>query len=210
MYEGDARIILESQDGAPTVTPLPSPETKPSPSLLGFLRMGVEHILTGYDHLLFLLGLVVVGASWRSLAKTVSAFTVAHSITLAVAALGLWTPPARIVEPVIALSIAYVGVENVLARQPSRRWRLTFLFGLIHGFGFASALREIAPGGGGAALALLGFNLGVEAGQLAVIGLVLPAVLLLRRVRWLEGARARVPSLGIAAVGAVWFVARLV
>ena len=208
MYEGDARLVLEANDGAATATPSLAREAKHSPTLLGFFKMGVEHILSGYDHLLFLLGLVVVGASWRSLAKTVSAFTVAHSITLTVAALGLWTPPARVVEPMIALSIAYVGIENVLARIPSRRWRLTFLFGLIHGFGFASSLREVAPSGGGAALALLGFNLGVEAGQLAVIGLVLPAILLLRHVRWLEGARARVPSLGIAAVGAVWFVAR--
>ncbi len=169
--------------------------------------MGVEHILSGYDHLLFLLGLVLVGASLPSLLRVVSAFTLAHSITLGVAAFGLWAPPARIVEPLIALSIAYVGVENLFVRDLAKRWRLTFAFGLIHGFGFASALRDLSLPRAGIPLALLGFNAGVEVGQLAVLALVLPLLALARRSPLLSAAR--VPSLGIAAVGAAWFVLRL-
>ncbi len=179
---------------------------------LQLLRMGVEHILTGYDHLLFLLGLVLVAPRARSLLPVVTAFTVAHSLTLGVAVLGLWTPPSRIVEPLIALSIAYVGVENLFAGRVTtdKRWRLTFFFGLIHGFGFAAVLRELALPRQAIPVALLSFNLGVETGQLAVLALLVPAVLLVRRTRWLEGTRARIPSLGVAAVGAVWFVARIV
>src|SRR5262249_30813916 len=108
------------------------------------LKLGVEHILTGADHLVFLLGLILVGGRWRSLVGVVSAFTLAHSITLALAALSVFAPSPRIVEPAIALSIAYVGVENLFVKDASKRWRITFPFGLIHGFGFAGALREIA------------------------------------------------------------------
>jgi hydrogenase/urease accessory protein HupE len=187
------------------------PSSAPRAGALQLFRMGIEHILTGYDHLLFLLGLVLVAPRARSLLPVVTAFTVAHSITLGVAVLGLWTPPSRIVEPAIALSIAYVGVENVLSSgSVGKRWRVTFPFGLIHGFGFASALRELALPRQAVPVALLSFNLGVEAGQLAVLAAMIPLVVLARRARWLEGARARVPSLGVAVVGAVWFVARIV
>jgi hydrogenase/urease accessory protein HupE len=180
-------------------------------SVIALFRMGIEHILTGYDHLLFLLGLVLVAPRARSLLPVVTAFTVAHSLTLGVAVLGLWTPPSRVVEPMIALSIAYVGVENVLMPgSVSKRWRVTFPFGLIHGFGFAAALRELALPRQAVPGALLSFNLGVEAGQIAVLAAMVPLVLLVQRTRWLEGARARIPSLGVAAVGAVWFVARIV
>jgi hydrogenase/urease accessory protein HupE len=177
---------------------------------LQIFRMGVEHILTGYDHLLFLFGLVLVASRWKSLLPVVTAFTVAHSLTLGVAVLGLWTPPSRVVEPLIALSIAYVGVENLLLKDAGKRWRITFPFGLIHGFGFASALHELALPSRAIPAALLSFNLGVEAGQLMVLALMIPLVAAVRRMRWLEGARARIPSLGVAAVGAVWFVARIV
>jgi hydrogenase/urease accessory protein HupE len=106
--------------------------------------LGIEHILTGYDHLIFLLGLILVGGRTRQLLLVITAFTVAHSITLGLAALQIWSPAARLVEPAIALSIAYVGVENWFVRDASRRWMITFPFGLIHGFGFAGALRQIA------------------------------------------------------------------
>ena len=108
------------------------------------LKLGVEHILTGADHLVFFFGLILVGRRLRSLIGVVSAFTVAHSITLALAALSIFAPSPRLVEPAIALSIAYVGVENLFVHDASKRWRITFPFGLIHGFGFAGALREIA------------------------------------------------------------------
>ena len=133
------------------------------------LKLGVEHILTGADHLVFLLGLILVGGSLRSLVGVVTAFTLAHSITLALAALSIFAPSPRLVEPAIALSIAYVGVENLFVNDASKRWRITFPFGLIHGFGFAGALREIALPRAQLPIALVSFNLGVELGQLGVL-----------------------------------------
>lgn len=182
---------------------------KGSSSAGSMFLLGIEHILTGYDHLVFLLGLVLVGGRVRSLIGVVTAFTVAHSITLALAALGIWAPSPRIVEPAIALSIAYVGIENFFVKNAEKRWRITFPFGLIHGFGFAGALAEIDLPRAKVPLALLMFNLGVEAGQLAAIAVVLPLVLLgLRR----EGFRkwVTVPlSVAIIAAGLIWFVARV-
>ena len=187
----------------------PSAAAPSVPTLLGFVRMGIEHILTGYDHLLFLVALVLVGGRMRPLLAVVTAFTAAHSLTLAVAALGVWTPSPRLVEPAIALSIAYVGFENFVLRGPSRRWKLTFAFGLVHGFGFAGALREIALPRADVPPALLGFNAGVELGQLAILALALPLLALLRR-------RARFASIGvpvlsgvIALAGVCWFVVRV-
>src|SRR5262249_19918028 len=141
-----------------------------------FLWMGIEHIATGYDHLAFLLGLLIVASTMRAVARLITSFTVAHSITLALATLDVIRLPALVVEPLIALSIVYVGVENLRGGDREGRWRLTFLFGLIHGCGFASALRDAGVGsaGPGVAMPLICFNLGVELGQLALAALVLP------------------------------------
>jgi hydrogenase/urease accessory protein HupE len=174
------------------------------------LKLGVEHILTGADHLVFLLGLILVGGSFRSLLGVVSAFTLAHSITLALAALSIFAPSPLFVEPAIALSIAYVGVENLFVKDASKRWRITFPFGLIHGFGFAGALREIALPRAQLPVALVSFNLGVELGQLAVLALALPIVLKARRARWFGERGVRLVSIAIAVGGAVLFVVRLV
>ena len=173
------------------------------------LKLGIEHILTGYDHLVFLLGLILVGGSLRSLVGVVSAFTLAHSITLALAALGVFTPSPLLVEPAIALSIAYVGVENLFVEDASRRWRITFPFGLIHGFGFASALREIALPRAQIPIALVSFNLGVELGQLGVLALALPLVLAARRSPRFGDRGVKVVSLMIAAFGIGLFVWRV-
>jgi hydrogenase/urease accessory protein HupE len=172
-------------------------------------RLGVEHILTGYDHLLFLLALVLVGGPLRSILAVVTAFTLAHSVTLAVAASGIWTPRPTLVEPAIALSIAYVGIENCVAPDLRRRWRLTFLFGLIHGFGFAGALREVAFSAVQLPLALASFNLGVEAGQLAVLAVVLPSVWWLAGRAWFARGGLRVASIAISAIGLCWFAVRV-
>lgn len=171
--------------------------------------MGVLHILTGYDHLVFLLGLVLVGGRKRALLGVVTAFTVAHSITLGMAALDIWAPSPRFVEPAIALSIAYVGVENFFVRDAERRWRLTFPFGLVHGFGFAGALREVALPRGQVVPALLSFNLGVEAGQLMVLSVVLPLLLWARRRDWFVGAGVKATSGAIVAAGVSWTVLRV-
>jgi hydrogenase/urease accessory protein HupE len=175
----------------------------------GLFRLGVQHILTGYDHLLFLLAIVLVGGRLRSLLVVVTAFTAAHSVTLALAALGVWAPSSRIVEPAIALSIAYVGVENWFVRDASRRWLITFPFGLIHGFGFAGAIREISLPSDQVPAALAAFNIGVEAGQVAVLLVVLPVLLWLRKNRWFADRGLKAVSAAIAVAGVFWFVTRL-
>jgi hydrogenase/urease accessory protein HupE len=181
-----------------------------SASFREFLTLGVEHILTGYDHLVFLLGLLIAGGSLTAAAKIITSFTVAHSITLAVATLGWVNISPRIVEPLIAVSIAYVGLENIFRRDLKRRWLLTFAFGLIHGFGFASVLREMGIGSGGSrvALPLLSFNLGVELGQLAIASLVLPLIWILRRRVFFVARFAPACSIMIAFAGAYWLVVR--
>lgn len=178
--------------------------------LWSFFTMGIEHIVTGYDHLVFIVGLVLARAHLRSLFTIVTAFTVAHSITLALAVLDVWSPSSRIVEPAIALSIAYVGVENFFVKDASKRWRITFPFGLVHGFGFAGALQEIALPRSAVPTALVSFNLGVEVGQVAVLAVLLPLVLFLRGKAWFEPRGVRLLSGAVALAGGVWFIARVV
>jgi hypothetical protein len=183
--------------------------TSNPPGLMGFVRLGVEHILTGYDHLLFLFALLV-GASnlWRVLGIA-SMFTLAHSITLSMAVLGLVNAPAAVVEPLIALSIIWVAVENILGEgRVWHRFVVAFVFGLVHGLAFAGALTPLALTGWSLFRALAGFNLGVELGQAIAICLVLPIMLLIGRL-----ARAvvvyRYASLAVAAAGAYWLVERI-
>jgi hydrogenase/urease accessory protein HupE len=173
-----------------------------------FFMLGIEHILTGYDHLLFLLALLLPGGGLLSLAKIITAFTIAHSITLTLAVLQVVTLPDRLIEAVIALSIAFVAAENVFFKpRISRRWLVSFGFGLVHGFGFSSALRELGLPRQGLLLSLFGFNAGVEAGQALVIVICLPLLLVLRRTRWASPAVAAC-SLAVLAVGLVLFVER--
>ncbi len=182
---------------------------QPSREEGSFFRLGVEHILTGYDHLLFLGALLLRGGRLLSLFKIITAFTVAHSITLALAVFGLVAVPERLVECVIAASIVYVALENVFLRDaPSQRWVVSFLFGLVHGFGFASALSPLQLPPGHLALALLGFNLGVEAGQALVVALLLPLLVWMRGSRW-ERHAVQTASGAVALLGFIWFVERL-
>ena len=173
-----------------------------------FLVLGIEHILTGYDHLLFLFGLLLPGGGLLSLAKIITAFTIAHSVTLSLAVLQVVSLPDRLIEAVIAFSIAFVAAEN-LFRSPSvsRRWLVAFAFGLVHGFGFSSALRELGLPAHGLLLSLLGFNVGVEVGQGLVVVVCLPLLLLLRRTRW-ENRAVLGSSLVILLLGLVLFVER--
>ena len=177
-----------------------------------FLVLGVRHIFTGYDHIAFLIGLLLLGGSVRELVKIVTAFTVAHSITLALAALSILTPSPRIVEPLIAASIIFVGVENLWALRGKRaaqvlqhRWMVTFAFGLVHGFGFAAVLRELDLPRAVLATGLISFNLGVEVGQLCIVLAVLP---ILNRLRTLRRF-ALLASACVSGLGAIWLVQRL-
>jgi hydrogenase/urease accessory protein HupE len=174
-----------------------------------FFGLGLKHILTGYDHVLFLLSLLVVGGGLRYLVKVASAFTVAHSITLSLAVLNVVTLPSRWVESLIALSIVYVAAENVwrAGRAPRDRWVVTCGFGLVHGLGFASILKEFAVPRSQLALSLVSFNLGVEAGQIAIV--LLAAIVLPVLSRWPGHVMfRRLVSASAAAVGLVWFIQR--
>jgi hypothetical protein len=173
-----------------------------------FFLLGIEHILSGYDHLLFLLALVLRGGNIWSLLKIITAFTVAHSITLALAALNIVMLPERLVEATIALSIAYVAAENLFLRHTvSHRWAVAFIFGLMHGFGFSNVLRELGLPKEGLVWALLNFNLGVEAGQAIAVLVAVPLLMWLRRFRWEPRAVAAV-SVAVLVVGLALFVDR--
>ncbi len=185
--------------------------SRADPEATSFARMvamGVRHILTGYDHLAFLLALLLLGGRVRALVGVVTAFTVAHSLTLALAALRVVSLRPSFVEPAIALSIVYVALENLVVRDPSNRWRLTFVFGLLHGFGFAGALTDLDLPRAQLPVALFGFNLGVELGQLAVLAVLLPVLLRARRREWFRRWGVSVLSVALALAGGVWFVGR--
>ncbi len=172
-----------------------------------FFKLGVEHILTGYDHLCFLLALLVV-SRLRPLIAIVTSFTIAHSITLLLAAFGVITLPSRFIECAIALTIIYVAVENLWRSDFAHRWLFTFFFGLIHGFGFANTLDPQELPAQAKAKCLLVFNLGVEAGQLAVVLALLPLSLVL--ARWKHGPRAKMAiSVIVALLGLAWFLDRV-
>jgi hypothetical protein len=175
----------------------------------GFLRLGFEHILGGYDHLAFLVALVLAGGKLRSLLGVVTAFTVGHSLSLALAVLGVWAPSARLVEPGIALSIGYVAIENLAGLDPSKRWRVTLPFGLVHGFGFSGALLDVGLRRADVPSALLFFNLGVELGQIGLLCLALPLIGALRD--WRRLPRWTLPALNAAlvALSLVWFMQRV-
>lgn len=200
---------------APNSNPASEPKTKPTaPSFGAFLKLGIEHILTGYDHLLFLAGLLIACRRFATMAGIITCFTVAHSLTLALAALNVFTLPSRVVEPLIAASIVFVGVENLLRRgeEPKGRWALTFGFGLIHGFGFASALRDVGLGAGGASLVLplFSFNLGVEIGQISVAAVFLPLLFRLRRVPTFVRYGLPAASALVVLFGTYWLLQRTV
>jgi hypothetical protein len=178
---------------------------------LQYLWLGYTHILPkGLDHILFVLGIFLLSPHWKTMLLQVTAFTVAHSITLGLSIYGVVSLPSRIVEPLIALSIAYVAIENLWTRE-LRPWRLAlvFMFGLLHGLGFAGVLRELGLPRDEFLTALLTFNLGVEGGQLTVIGGALLATLPFMKRGWYHQCVVIPASLLIAAVGLYWTVARL-
>jgi hydrogenase/urease accessory protein HupE len=177
-----------------------------------FLTLGIEHILLGFDHLCFLFALLLVATTLGSVVKIVTSFTLAHSITLALAAFDKITLAPSIVEPLIAVSIVYVALENIWrqGKDIEGRWLLTFAFGLIHGFGFAGVLKElnIGAGGSGIAVPLVSFNVGVELGQLVVAALLWPVLQWLRQRPELTKKLVPVGSLLVAIAGGYWLVER--
>jgi HupE / UreJ protein len=181
-------------------------------SLSRFVALGFEHILGGADHVLFVVALLLGARSFGSVAKVVSMFTLAHSVTLALAVLGWVNLPAGIVEPLIALSIAYVAAENLLGRDGGdsrHRLAVVFGFGLLHGLGFAGSLQFNDEVSWGLAGSLAGFNLGIELGQGLLVLLIFPVLALTRRFRW--SVPVRLGAAGIVAIfGLFWFVERMV
>jgi hydrogenase/urease accessory protein HupE len=220
----DALVRIAFADGSSWVQRLtpgqPAATIPTGPSAFGvvglYLQLGIEHILTGIDHLLFVLALLIItGPTWQ-LVKTITAFTIAHSITLAAATLGFVNVPARPVEAAIALSIVFVAAEIVHLRQgrvdlaARMPWIVAFTFGLLHGFGFAGALSEVGLPQGQIPVALLFFNIGVEIGQLLFVGAVLTTVAGVRRAhvsypRWAE----LIPPYAIGTVAMFWVIQRI-
>ena len=229
------RGLLRVQHAGGTVTAILSPERPKqkfelaAPSRLGqFLdygREGIWHILIGFDHILFLVSLLlpavfVLGRrGWEPAARfapvfwdvlrIVTAFTLAHSITLSLAALSVITLPSRLVESTIALSVVVAALNNLWPVVARRRWAVAFGFGLVHGFGFASVLADLGLPRDALTLALVGFNLGVEAGQLAIVSLFLPLAYGLRRTRLYRRMIFAGGSALIALVAAVWMAERV-
>ncbi len=182
-----------------------------------YLKMGVEHIFGGIDHLLFVLALVVIVPNLWMLLKTITAFTVAHSITLALATLGFVNVPSGPTEAVIALSIVFVAAEIIRSRQGKPGlterwpWLVAFTFGLLHGFGFAGALSEVGLPQTSIPIALLMFNVGVEAGQLMFVLAMLVVYLAIRRIKIEPPEWAwRIPPYAIGSVAAFWMIERVV
>lgn len=189
-----------------------------------YFREGVWHIWIGFDHILFLLALLLpavvvrimhvwkavdaVRPAFWNVFKIVTAFTVAHSVTLSLATLGLISLPSRVVESTIAASVVLAALNNIVPIFRERRWTMAFAFGLIHGFGFASVLSDLGLPQEALILALVGFNVGVEAGQLAIVAVFLPAAFLMRHTVFYRRVILLGGSLAIAALAAVWFVER--
>lgn len=179
-----------------------------------FLVLGIEHILTGYDHLAFLLAVLLTGGSLSSNARIITSFTIAHSLTLALATFGVVTLPATIVEPLIAASIVFVGIENLVRRQLAKRWLVTFGFGLIHGLAFAQTLQDLGIAATGihagthGAIPLLSFNLGVELAQLSIAALTLPLIWRLQRRPAFMLKHVPALSLLLTLAGIYWFLIR--
>jgi hypothetical protein len=195
-------IPLAASTGAPAVRP----------GFTTFFKLGIEHILTGYDHLLFLGALLITMRRTGPMLGMMTAFTVAHSITLALAALDVVTAPAAVIEPLIAASIIAVCVGNFVRRDVvTDRYWMAGVFGLIHGFGFAGILREtaLAETGTGLVAPLLAFNLGVETGQLMVAALFIPLLLLLRRVQAFERYGTTALSVVVIVTSSYWLIERL-
>ncbi|MGY8706022.1 HupE/UreJ family protein [Bradyrhizobium sp. 18BD] len=212
-HKSEAQALLDAGNIAVTLSASAPPLWS---TMQRYLLTGIEHIFLGYDHIAFLIAVVLWARRLIPVIKIVTAFTVAHSITLSLSALNVVVIPSRIVEPAIAASIVFVAVENFFSRDIDRRWRVTFLFGLIHGFGFAGALREVGLPTDAIVPALAAFNVGVEIGQVAIVAIVLPVLSLFDRLIAADPAKpvraARLVyavSAAITLLGGYWLFMRV-
>jgi hydrogenase/urease accessory protein HupE len=202
---GERQVVF----GEPSRTATVDIDSGVATNWLDFVRLGIAHILTGYDHLLFLLALLATARGFWSVIKIVTAFTLAHSVTLTLAALDFVRIPDRIIEPLIAATIIWVALENLFAAAPDRRrWMWSFGFGLVHGLAFASALGELELKGAALLRGLVGFNAGVEVGQLIFVVIALPLLTLMSQGRGAQFT-PRIASVAAAAIGTYWLLERI-
>jgi hydrogenase/urease accessory protein HupE len=173
-----------------------------------YFLLGIKHILTGYDHLIFLISLIIVATRLKDVVKIITAFTIAHSITLFLAATGHLNVDSRWIESGIALTIAYVAAENPFIKTVRFRWLITFFFGLIHGMGFAGAISEVGLPQQYLISSLLSFNLGVETGQLGIVVLLLPYLTKMQKHPWYPRFVIGV-SVIVFMVAGYWFLQRI-
>lgn len=173
-----------------------------------FFKLGMSHILGGYDHLLFLFSLLIARQTLKQYATMITAFTIAHSCTLTLTVLGIINVPPMIVEPAIALSIIYVAIDNIRRPSVSHRWVLTFLFGLIHGMGFADILKEMNIPRSELAVDLISFNLGIETVQILIVGLLVPLLYFMHRYKYARRIVVACSSVALI-LGAIWLLERV-
>jgi hypothetical protein len=224
LIAGTTRTALLVPGAAPTRFELADNNGAGDRGFFGFVVEGMHHIAVGLDHLLFLVTLLMVAvwrrdgrgwvprasatSAWRETLRLVSAFTVAHSLTIGLAASGVLAPPSRWIESLIAASVLVAALDNLRPFVRGPRWIMVALFGLVHGFGFAGPLQALGLAKGNLALPLLGFNLGVEIGQLAVVALLLPLACLLRGAQAYRVGVVRGGSTVIATIALVWMAER--
>lgn len=213
--EQSPEFAQKFRDGAEIVRIARDQKTSFVDNMLDFFKLGINHILSGPDHILFVLSLLLVFKTWKDILKLTATFTVAHSITLILAGTGLLTLTPRIVEPMIALSIAYVAISTVFLRgtlfigENRGKIAAVFFFGLFHGLGFAGLLKEIQVPQDKFASSLLSFNLGIEGGQLIIVSLAAPLIFFFRKKKWYPRA-INVVAIVIASIAVFWFFRRLI
>ncbi|MCK9860307.1 HupE/UreJ family protein [Paenibacillus sp. ATY16] len=177
-------------------------------AFFSFLRLGMEHILTGYDHLLFIFSLLIARQTIKQYAAVITAFTVAHCLTLTLTVLDIINVPAMIVEPAIALSICYVAIENIFKKNVRNRWMITFVFGLIHGMGFADLLKGMHLAKNDLAFNIFSFNLGIEIAQLGILAVLLPLLLLIQKWKYSVGVVHFCSAVAFL-LGGLWLTERI-
>ncbi|RED65658.1 HupE/UreJ family protein [Cohnella lupini] len=212
-YSGLPQNLDQLTETPSTEEPVANPEQAESRNsamsgAFSFFQLGMNHILGGYDHLLFLFSLLIARQTFKQYASMITAFTIAHSLTLTLTVLGIIHLSPRIIEPGIALSICYVAIDNIVRKQVSYRWLLTFLFGLIHGMGFADILNEMDIPRNELAIDLTSFNLGIEAVQLVIVATLVPLLYQFHRNK--HARKVVLAGSGVALVlGAAWLFERI-